>query len=708
MESVYEHLVMFLGEPGVRNGIGESVRRERVMDGLHKSRRTIFLGGLLVAACLTISCAGPSTRVLPRESKEEPAAEEELPVLEESNPFYLQEEVALLAASPRVAGSQEERESIHYIRQLLEDYGYDVTLQGFLYEGGDGEERRTGTNVVAVRQAEDPEADILIVGAHHDTLPYSPGAGDSACGVAALLETARLLSRLPADTELRFVSFSGYVDEQAGCRYYVDSLVEREKQRVIGAVLLDELGFGLDGSVVLGTEDGFPTLLGDCLKNAGRELLGESWSYDRQEKGGHCRFVQGRVPTVSVGQQREAFESGSRFDRPELVDIDRLAQVVNVLSRALSEIISPNTPSMVAKSRHYNNLRNSAAVQYSGTPIPFGEEISRTEARLGTEGVMGSENTDNEGNLIQSYRYLVKWFGVDQPLLTSYYYTDGRLSFVSIDGDGAGVELSEMADRIKSVYGEPMQRSEGPGGTEYRWQDGLSRTDILLSPEGDGYRLKLSQYQTERLIFDSYEILPPVSPNPQMGLGHREGRLPGAQDSRTNVFLALVRQFLPIGSQANLARIDFYTDGIGMTETSLDVVPPEVTDEAMSEPAFVWGFDLEDALTKEGRWRNKTDTIRQILLLYGQMIGYTERYGTAFGEAFLEGDGSVQQVLTGLRPGDIPEPLPDFKESFMWFVLTDQPEEADGEWGARIRFFYQYEELAAYRKLIRNNLKIES
>ena len=89
------------------------------------------------------------------------------------------------------------------------------------------------------------------------------------------------------------------------------------------------------------------------------------------------------------------------------------------------------------------------------------------------------------------------------------------------------------------------------------------------------------------------------------------------------------------------------------------------------------------------------------------MLGHTGPYGTAFAEEFPEEDGSVEQVLTGLKPGDIPEPLPDFKESFMWFVLTDQTEEADGEWGARIQFFYQYEELAAYRTLIRNNLKID-
>ena len=67
----------------------------------HKSRRTIFLGTVLAVAMAAGGCAGPSTRVLPRENEKQQAEQEELPVLEEGNPFYLQEEVEILAASPR-------------------------------------------------------------------------------------------------------------------------------------------------------------------------------------------------------------------------------------------------------------------------------------------------------------------------------------------------------------------------------------------------------------------------------------------------------------------------------------------------------------------------------------------------------------------------------------------------------------------------------
>ncbi len=674
----------------------------------HKSRRTIFLGTVLAVAMAAGGCAGPSTRVLPRENEKQQAEQEELPVLEEGNPFYLQEEVEILAASPRAAGSGEEQEAVRYIRQLLQDYGYDVSLQRFTYQTAAGADKVTGTNVVALRQTDDPASDILIVGAHHDTSSDSPGAGGSAAGVAILLETARLLSRMPSDTQLRFISFSGYVDEQAGCQQYVDSLTEQERQRVIGAVLLDDLACSLDNGIVLGTEDGRKTLLGDSLRDAGRELLREDWPYECRESGGHCRFVHGRIPAVSVRQQRETYENGSRFDRPDTVDIERLSQVVNVLSRALSDIMSEETPSMIAKSRHYNNLRDEATVQAAGMPVPFGEDPVQTGHRLGMQGKLFAENEDNEGRPIQVYQYPVKWFGVDQTLLTNCYYTEGKLTSLAVDGDGAGVGFEEMLGRLVQVYGQPMQQDEGPDGVQYLWQDPVSRTSVSFVPSGDGYQLELHRFEPGEILLDSYEVLPASGGVLQSGLGRRLGETSGAQDPRANVLLAKLRQLLP-GDGIRLGRVDIYTDGIGGSKTLLEAVWPEGDEapEEVVEPAFVWKLDLEDAFWKDGRWRNETDTVRQILLLYGESLSQAEPYHTAFAQAFPEGEDSPERVMLGVKPGDSLEPLPDLKESFLWFVLTGHPEEADGEWGARIRFFYQYEELAAYRTQIRNNLKID-
>ena len=190
--------------------------RESLMGVLQKFRVAATLTVLLTAVSAG-GCAGPSTRILPRESREQADEPEELPVLEEANPFYMQEELEILAASPRVGGSEEEKRIVRYMKQLLQDYGYEVKALSFSWTGNPDGAAVSGTNLEAVNKAPSENADILILAAHPDTVPYSPGAGDGAAGVAALLATARLLSRMPTDTAIRFVSFSGYTEDQAGC-----------------------------------------------------------------------------------------------------------------------------------------------------------------------------------------------------------------------------------------------------------------------------------------------------------------------------------------------------------------------------------------------------------------------------------------------------------------------------------------------------------
>ncbi len=74
-----------------------------------------------------------------------------------------------------------------YIQQQLERYGLTVTNQ--IYSP-------TGRNVFAIQTGTDYPDQQIIIGAHYDSMPagaISPGADDNASGVAAVLESARIL-----------------------------------------------------------------------------------------------------------------------------------------------------------------------------------------------------------------------------------------------------------------------------------------------------------------------------------------------------------------------------------------------------------------------------------------------------------------------------------------------------------------------------------
>ncbi len=87
-----------------------------------------------------------------------------------------------------------------YIRSEWIKQGHDVTAHSYEVEG-----MRCENLEVVVGHS--PSRPVVVVGAHYDTVPGSPGADDNASGVAALLEVGRLLQDAALTHELRLVAF---------------------------------------------------------------------------------------------------------------------------------------------------------------------------------------------------------------------------------------------------------------------------------------------------------------------------------------------------------------------------------------------------------------------------------------------------------------------------------------------------------------------
>ncbi len=117
-----------------------------------------------------------------------------------------------------------------YIIQSLEEAGYAPQLQSF-----DG-----GINIVAERPGTDAAAGTILLGAHYDTVPESPGADDNATGVAAVLEVARLLANRETPRTLKLVFFDS---EEVGLLGSLAFASTADAETLHGAIVLDMLGF---------------------------------------------------------------------------------------------------------------------------------------------------------------------------------------------------------------------------------------------------------------------------------------------------------------------------------------------------------------------------------------------------------------------------------------------------------------------------------
>ena len=84
-------------------------------------------------------------------------------------------------------GTAAHREAADYIQEHLRQAGFAVEEAAFQ------EADFSGTNLLTLPAPKQADLPLLIVGAHYDSLPTTPGADDNASGVAALLELASML-----------------------------------------------------------------------------------------------------------------------------------------------------------------------------------------------------------------------------------------------------------------------------------------------------------------------------------------------------------------------------------------------------------------------------------------------------------------------------------------------------------------------------------
>ena len=128
-------------------------------------------------------------------------------------------------------GEQSRTFTRDYISQQLKTFGFSPDLQEF----------DRGINVFAERKGTDSKAGAILVAAHYDTVPKSPGADDNATGVAAVLEVARLLGSSPTPRTLQVAFFDREEIGLLGSLAFAGSPARLKNLQ--GAIVLDMIGY---------------------------------------------------------------------------------------------------------------------------------------------------------------------------------------------------------------------------------------------------------------------------------------------------------------------------------------------------------------------------------------------------------------------------------------------------------------------------------
>lgn len=131
-----------------------------------------------------------------------------------------------------------------YIARELKLMGYTTEMQIFYYND------LPFSNIIVTIPGSPLGDEVVVFGAHYDTVSGTPGADDNASGVAILLEMCRLLKGFSPERTLRFVFFAleeppVFRSEHMGSFIYASSLWERG-ENVIAMICLEMVGYFRD------------------------------------------------------------------------------------------------------------------------------------------------------------------------------------------------------------------------------------------------------------------------------------------------------------------------------------------------------------------------------------------------------------------------------------------------------------------------------
>jgi Zn-dependent M28 family amino/carboxypeptidase len=146
--------------------------------------------------------------------------------------------VEALASIPRPPGSAAHMLAQASIEAHFRQAGFTIARQPFSNNG------TAGVNVLTVPRPNLPELPLVIVAAHYDSTPDSPGADDNASAVAALMELADAMGPLldgPGPWHAR-LQLAAYDQEEAG-RIGSTAHAAGIREPLRGMIALEMLGY---------------------------------------------------------------------------------------------------------------------------------------------------------------------------------------------------------------------------------------------------------------------------------------------------------------------------------------------------------------------------------------------------------------------------------------------------------------------------------
>src|SRR5262245_31045433 len=186
------------------------------------------------------------------------------------------------------------------VERELSAAGYTVERQWYLAQG------HSVANLIAEIPGRNRADQIVVLGAHYDTVATTPGADDNASAVAVLIEVARLLRDCRPKRTIRFATFAceeppHYFTHEMGSQVYARQC-RASGERIIGMLCLEMVGYFVSDIGSQRVPDAIPTFLHWAFPRRGNFLAAvgnmRSWRLCWKFRRGFKRATQ--FPLFSI------------------------------------------------------------------------------------------------------------------------------------------------------------------------------------------------------------------------------------------------------------------------------------------------------------------------------------------------------------------------------------------------------------------------
>ncbi|MDN3295546.1 M28 family peptidase [Streptomyces ficellus] len=280
---------------------------------------TLALAGLL-ATTAPAGAAAPAAPAAPaaETAAAAAAAAPDIPLANVKAHLTQLQSIATANGGNRAHGRPGYKASIDYVKAKLDAAGFTTTVQQFTSSGA------TGYNLIADWPGGDTNQ-VLMAGAHLDSVSSGPGINDNGSGSAAVLETALAVSRAqfkPAK-HLRFAWWGAEELGLVGSKHYVNSLPTTERAKVAGYLNFDMIGSPNPGYFVYDDDPAIEKTFKDYFASIGVPTEIETEGDGRSD---HASFKNAGIPVgglftgasrtkTSAQAQKWGGTAGQAFDR---------------------------------------------------------------------------------------------------------------------------------------------------------------------------------------------------------------------------------------------------------------------------------------------------------------------------------------------------------------------------------------------------------